>query len=38
MSESRIIKEITLHVYFKEGEESNFLYLDEGDRYGVQKW
>ena len=30
------IKEITLHVYFKEGEESNFLYLDDGDNMGYK--
>jgi len=30
------IKELTLHVYYKDGAESSFLYLDDGDNMGYK--
>ena len=30
------VKEITLHAFFKDGEEESFLYLDDGDNMGYK--
>jgi alpha-glucosidase len=30
------VKEITLHVYYKEGKEESFLYLDDGENMGYK--
>jgi len=30
------VKEITLHVFFKDGKESSFLYLDDGENMGYK--
>jgi alpha-glucosidase len=30
------VKEVTLHVFYKEGKEESFLYLDDGDNMGYK--
>lgn len=30
------VKEVTLHVYYKDGEETSYLYLDDGDNMGYK--
>jgi alpha-glucosidase len=32
----KMVKEITLHVYYKEGEEKSNLYLDDGENMGYK--
>jgi alpha-glucosidase len=33
----KVVREITLHVYFKEGSENSWMYMDDGDNMGYKK-
>ena len=32
----KVIKEVTLHIYYKDGDETSWLYLDDGDNMGYK--